>query len=98
MWSQIVTISQNQLKNKIYLIRIGHTKALTFFKVTFVGHFPCPAETDPYMCSWKAYPLMISFEVFWMQWENNWVIYSWGEGGLAGTVSLTEGGFNHSPR
>ena len=44
------TIGQNQLNNKIYLIRFGHTSALLLKKkkVTRKGHFPRPGESDPY--------------------------------------------------
>ena len=42
---------KDQLKNQIYLIRFGHTKALLFEEknMTRNGHFSRPAETDPYV-------------------------------------------------
>ena len=44
------TIDSKQLKNQIYLLRFGHTRALLFKKKrTRNGHFPRPRETDPYM-------------------------------------------------
>ena len=43
------TIDSKQLKNQIYLLRFGHTRALLFKKKrTRNGHFPRPRETDPY--------------------------------------------------
>ena len=46
------TIDSKQLKNQIYLLRFGHTRALLFFKKrTRNGHFPRPRETDPYVQS-----------------------------------------------
>ena len=43
------TIDSKQLKNQIYLLRFGHTRALLLKKKrTRNGHFPRPRETDPY--------------------------------------------------
>ena len=48
------TIDTKQLKNHVYLLRFGHTSALLLKKkkVTRKGHFPRPAETDPYVGLW----------------------------------------------
>ena len=44
------TIDSKQLKNQIYLLRFGHTRALLLKKKrTRNGHFPRPRETDPYV-------------------------------------------------
>ena len=44
-----VTISQDQLKNQIY--PSGFAKPALYLKkqMQLDGHFPCPAETDPYV-------------------------------------------------
>ena len=52
------TIDSKQLKNLIYLLRFGHTRALLFKKNDRNGNFPRPRETDPYIYTGLARCLM----------------------------------------
>ena len=86
------TIDTTQLKNHVYLLRFGHTKALLLKKnVTRNSHFSRPAETDPYVNRPITFDLILYEPSFFSSFSWCSLFWFWGTFGSPFQVSKNKG-------